>query len=907
MAYQNKPPIDELMHYGVARRSGRYPWGSGDDPYQHSGDFLSRIDELKKQGLSDTEIARTMKLTTTQFRTQKALAKDERRSLEVARAKDLRDKGYSLNEIAKQMGYSNDSSVRSLLNTNSEARMNAAKNTAKFLKEQVDEKGIIDIGPGVERELNVSREKLAQATHMLELEGYHVYNGRVPQQTNPGKFTTLTVLARPEKEHKDMFDYGQIKSVTDYVSYDQGETFKPAFAYPASFDSKRLQIRYAEDGGTQKDGVIELRRGVDDISLGKSHYAQVRILVDGKKYLKGMAVYSDDLPDGCDILFNTNKTKNVAKLDVLKDIKDDPDNPFGALIKEHGGQSYYIDKDGKEKLSVINKTREEGDWNEWSKELPSQFLSKQSKDLIKKQLDLAIADKQAEFDDINSLTIPTVKKAMLKTFADDCDAAAVHLKAAALPRQKYQVILPVPDLKETEVYAPNYHDGEKIALIRYPHGGTFEIPILTVNNKHAGARKLMGPQALDAVGINSKVAERLSGADFDGDTVMAIPTRGNGKNLKVNIISKDPLEGLKDFDPKMSYPERPGMTYMKYKKDGKTVDKTQIEMGKISNLITDMTLIGATDDELAKAVRHSMVVIDAGKHKLDYKQSEIDNDIATLKRKYQGHIGADGKYHEGSGTLISRAKSPVQVNKRKGNPIIDPETGEQSYKEVIEEYVDKNGKVQIRTQASTKMAETRDARTLSSGTPKEEMYADYANKLKALANQSRKEMLATGNIKYSKTAKETYATEVNSLNAKLNVVLKNTPRERHAQTVAAAEVKAKRESNPDLTKDEIKKLKQQALSKARARLGAKSHKIELNDREWEAIQAGAISENKLSQIISKVDADELRERATPRVKQTVTAGKKSKIKSMANSGYTISEIAKAVGLSTSMVSKELKG
>lgn len=137
-------PIAEeiLMHYGMPRRSGRYPWGSGENPYQHSGDFLSRIDELKSQGMSDTEIAKAMGLTTTQYRTQKSLAKDERRALDVARAKSLREDGLSLNEIAKEMGFANDSSVRSLLNENSEVRMNQAKTTAEFIKKQIDEKGI---------------------------------------------------------------------------------------------------------------------------------------------------------------------------------------------------------------------------------------------------------------------------------------------------------------------------------------------------------------------------------------------------------------------------------------------------------------------------------------------------------------------------------------------------------------------------------------------------------------------------------------------------------------------------------------------------------------------------------------------------------------------------------------------
>ena len=448
-----------LIHYGMPRRSGRYPWGSGKEPYQHSGDFLSRIDELKKQGLSDTEIAKSMGLTTTQFRTQRSLAKDERRAIEVETAKDLRNKGYSLNEIAEKMGYNNDSSVRSLLNENSEARMNQAKKTAEFLKKQIDEKGMIDVGAGVERELGISKEKMKEALYILELEGYPTYGGRVPQVTNKGKQTTLRVVCPPGTEHKDIYDYDKINSLKDYVSHDEGETFDPKFVYPKSMDSKRLQIRYAEDGGENKDGVIELRRGVDDLSLGNSHYAQVRILVDNNKYLKGMAVYGDDFPDGVDVIFNTNKKKGTPKEDVLKTVKDDPDNPFGSLIKEgindpdnpsseRGGQSYYYDKNGKKQLSLINKRAEEGDWGDWADKLPSQFLSKQSMSLIKKQLNLAEADKQAEFDDICSLTNPTVKKVLLKSFADDCDAAAEHLKAAALPRQKYQVILPLTSIKD---------------------------------------------------------------------------------------------------------------------------------------------------------------------------------------------------------------------------------------------------------------------------------------------------------------------------------------------------------------------------------------------------------------------------------------------------------------------------
>jgi orotate phosphoribosyltransferase-like protein len=892
---------DNLMHYGTPRHSGRYPWGSGDNPYQRSGDFLSRIEELKNQGLTETEIAKAMGMSTTQYRAQKSLAKDERRALDVARAKSLREDGLSLNEIAREMGFANDSSVRSLLNERSEARMNQAKKTAEFLKEQIAEKGMIDVGTGVERELGISKEKLKEALAILEAEGYPVYGGRIQQATNPGKHTTLQVVCPPGTEHKEIYDYDNIHSVKDYISYDDGESFRKSFVYPESMDSSRLKIRYAEDGGIEKDGVIEIRRGVEDLSLGESHYAQVRILVDGNRYLKGMAVYSDDLPDGVDVVFNTNKKQGTPTGDVLKKITNDPENPFGSLIKEHGGQSYYDDPNGKytdpvtgkkQSLSLINKRAEEGDWGEWSDHLPSQFLSKQSMTLINKQLDLATKDKFAEFDEICSLTNPTVKKALLKSFADDCDSAAVHLQAAALPRQKYQVILPVTDMKDDEVYAPNYKNGEKVALIRYPHGGTFEIPILTVNNKQPTAKRMLD-NALDAIGINSKVAERLSGADFDGDTVMVIPTGG-----KVKVTSTPPLKGLEGFDPKLEYGGKKEGTF-------KPMKNTQTEMGKISNLITDMTLKGATQDELARAVRHSMVVIDAEKHKLDYKQSERDNGISALKKKYQGTVDENGRYHEGAATLISRAKSETSVLKRKGSPIIDKETGEQRYKEVYEEYTDKNGKVKVRTQASTKMAETKDARTLSSGTPQEEAYADYANNMKSLANRARREMMNTGKIAYSASAKRTYQAEVDSLEAKLNVALKNAPRERQAQILANAAVKAKKQENPDMTKGEIKKANQQALTAARNSVGAKREPIQITDREWEAIQAGAISENRLTQIINNVDTDKLRQRATPRATTTLSSAKVNKIASMNASGYTTAEIAEALGVSASTVSKYL--
>ena len=453
---------DSLMHYGIKRRSGRYPWGSGDDAYQHGRDFLGRVEELKKSGWTETpeNIKSAFGLTTSQYRIEKALAKDERRMLDVARAKSLKEDGLGATEIGRKIGIP-ESTVRSLLNENSEARMNQARKTADFIKEQVDKKGMIDVGTGVERELNISKEKLNEALYILEREGYPIYKGGIPQATNPGQQTNQKVICVPGTEHKEIYNYDKVHSLNEYITRDDGQTFEKKFHYPSSMDSKRLKIRYNEEGGIEKDGIVELRRGVDDLSLGESRYSQVRILVDGTHYIKGMAVYSDNMPDGVDVVFNTNKKVGTPMTDVLKKIKSDPDNPFGSAIKdvEKGGQYWYDDpKTGKRKLGLINKRADEGDWNDWKDALPSQFLGKQTLTMAKKQLGLAKADKLAEFDEICSLTNPTVKKHLLQKFADECDAAAVDLQAAALPGQKYHVIIPITSLKDTEVYAPNYQN-----------------------------------------------------------------------------------------------------------------------------------------------------------------------------------------------------------------------------------------------------------------------------------------------------------------------------------------------------------------------------------------------------------------------------------------------------------------
>lgn len=902
---------DILMHYGVKRRSGRYPWGSGDNPYQHSGDFLSRVEELKKKGMSEKDIVDAMGLDSIkQYRLSCTVAKNERRRLDVDRAKSLSKDGLGATEIGKIMGV-NESTVRSWLDPNSEARMNRSIATCETLKKELETKKMIDIGSQVHRELGVTQNVLDEAVFMMEAEGYKRYGVGIPQPNNPSHRTTVMVLARPDISYGYAYNNtGEIMPVGEYHSKDGGLRWDKR-EYPASIDSNRVHIQYGDQGGSQKDGVIEIRRGVADLDLGNSHYAQVRIMVDGTHYLKGMAMYSDDIPAGKDIVFNTNKLTGTPKEKVFKEIKSDPDNPFGAYIKADG-QSKYDDPNGnyidpvtgkKQSLSAINKIKEEGDWDTYSRNLSQQFLSKQPMQLINKQLKLTYDDAESEFKDICALTNPVVKKKLLMEFANECDSKTVHLKAAALPRQETRVILPVTKLKETEVYAPYLENGEQVALVRYPHAGTFEIPTLTVNNKNPHAKKILG-NATDAIGINAKVAEQLSGADFDGDTVVVIPM-----NNKVKVKTTRAYQELIDFDPKVRYSTE-GKTGVKLMPKG-SVGR---EMGIASNLITDMTLRGADEKEIIRAVKHSMVVIDAHKHKLDYKQSEKDHGIAELKKKYQPKYDDDGNVIGGGGasTLLSRRKQDIRVPERRGSGRIDPETGKVTYKESGRTYKNKNGET-VEAETKVKLLNaTEDLRDLSSGTPQENAYADYGNKMKALAAQARKEWANAPNLQYSSSANKIYKDEVDSLMDKLDKAARDEPRQRRAQGLANSIIKAKLQQYPELTdkanKKDRAKMERLALDEARRQVGAstKDSQITLTDREWEAIQAGAISHTKATEIFRHCDPDAVRQRAMPRTTTQLSTAKVNKINWMKNQGYTIAEIAKANGVSVSTVNDYIK-
>lgn len=880
-----------LEHIGVARRSGRYPWGSGDRPFQSSEHFESFYQSLIDSGMNKTQAANAMGFTTTELRAYRTIAKNEQRAERRAMAIRLMDKGYSRSEIGRRMGI-NESSVRSLLDDTLAERNDRVTLTANLLKAELKKNPYLDVGEGIGLRLGVSDTMMKTALVMLEAEGYEVYNHK-SRALGTGYQINNKTLVPPGTDISDfMANRDKIAVPKGYIDLED-KVVRP-ITKPISIDSSTIQMVYGEEGGL-RDGLIEIRPGVREVSIGNSNYAQIRALVDDTHYMKGMAVYSNDLPEGVNVRIHTPKNDTGNVLDNLKPIKSDPDNPFKAVTR----QLYSKDENGNEVQSSMNIIYAEGEWNDWSSTLSSQMLSKQSWRLADEQLGIALDRKKAELADIRALTNDTVKRSMLKDFAESCDADAVDLKAAGMPGQRTQVLLPVPEMAPNEIYAPNYKNGEKVALVRHPHGGIFEIPVLKVNNRNPVARDILG-SAKDAVAINPSVAKQLSGADFDGDTVLVIPDPHN------RVATSKPLQGLKDFDAHNMYKGYEGMK----KLEGKAL---QNEMGRISNLITDMTIRGANDrsseSEIAAAIRHSMVVIDAEKHNLNYKQSYLDNGIANLKKKYQTG---------GASTLISRASAEVRVPEYKlrsaadGGPydrntgaLVKVRTGatQRKFDPLKNEWTTTDIP---KTTKSKVMAETSDARTISSGSRIENVYADFANSLKKLANDARRDYLTTPNAPYSPSAAKTYVAEVTSLNDKLTRVTLNKPLERQAQNVAGALVRARVADNPDMSPDDRKKLRTKALNDARLLTGAVRTTFDVTPREWEAIQAGAISSSKLTQIMMKGDGDQIKGYATPKNRPVLTDALAARARSMQTNGYTQTEIAEALGVSTSTINEALK-
>lgn len=946
-------PRETIMsHYGIARKSGRYPWGSGgafgtgdtETEIGRSSTILSLTKSMRNQGISEMDIAASFGMTQKQLRETKTIALAADRQYKINQITRMREeKGMSNVAIGKQLGIP-EPTVRSLMAKGVKEKAESLNTQIDYLRSEADKQGIIDVGIGNEHHLDISAQKLGSALAVLKEEGYAVLTVQTTGGNTPGKKTGVKVLIKPTDEMKaaatptekqkiayqvakDALANNKIGTITKY-SNDGGDTLL-GIEPPISFSSKRLGIKYKEDGGADADGVMYVRPGVKDIELGGKNYAQVRVMVDGSHYIKGMAMYKTDLPDGVDIQFNTNKSNSGNKLDALKELKKtndgavDMENPFGSQIARQIGEMGPKGRVNK-LTSVMNLVNEAGDWKDWNSELSSQVLSKQSPILAKKQLDLAVDRKRQQLDEIMAYTNPTVRKKLLQEFSDAADRSAITMQGAGMKNQITHVILPLNTLKDNEIYAPNYPNGERIVLVRFPHGGKFEIPEVTNNTTNREGKRLLG-QATDAVGINSRVAERLSGADFDGDTVLVIPQRGRG-----GLKTSPALRELKNFNVKDEYPAYDGMQTIdkgvynaKTKKveypPGKRSDPSRKgnEMGNASNLINDMTIGGATNSELARAVKYSMVVIDSEKHALDFKAAYDRNGIDALKRRYQG-VSEKTNQPKGAATIISRAKSR-DTQRRVKERGVDPLTGKKKYVDDGDDYVDKKGNVVSPTMRTTKLQKALDsapdgAYAITSGGSKktpgtviEAVYAEHSNTMRSIADEARRQMVNTVEPKKDPSATKAYARQVKSLDDQLTIALRNKPLERQAKIIADHTVKLRTDANPEMDKSEKKKLNAMALNEARLRTGAKRKTIEITQSEWDAIQAGAISPTRLRDILDNTDPELVKKYATPKQAKLMDGGKAVRAAAMLANGSTQAEVAAALGVSLTTLKTTLNG
>lgn len=322
--YECMVAMDELEHYGTPRHSGRYPWGSGDNPYQRQKSFYGAYQDLLKKGMKPTEIAKAFDMNTSQLRAKVSNTKIEMRAAERAELQRLVDKGMSLSSAAKQLDIP-WSTAKNMLSDDYDRKQRITNACANTLKEQVEEKKYLDITSGIEHQLGVSSTKLNNTVALLKEQGYKVNYIKV-EQMGTGKFTTMKVLTKEDVPYAEIAAHkDEIRPVSDVYTEDGGESWRKIEA-PRPIPASEIEINYTKDGkgGVEKDGLIELRRGVDELSLGKASYAQVRIAVqqegddehpNGTHYMKGMAVYSDDLPDGVNVRYNTNKAEGTPLFD----------------------------------------------------------------------------------------------------------------------------------------------------------------------------------------------------------------------------------------------------------------------------------------------------------------------------------------------------------------------------------------------------------------------------------------------------------------------------------------------------------------------------------------------------------------------------------------------------------------
>lgn len=113
---------------------------------------------------------------------------------------------------------------------------------------------------------------------------------------------------------------------------------------------------------SKKEGIIEIRPGVPELSLGDKRYSMVRVFIGvSKHFIKGMAVYSEEIPEGYDIVFYTRLKSNGTFAG------------YGQVERKRRTQKPF---------EIIEAP---GCWKEWTESLPklsSEFISRPKREKL---------------------------------------------------------------------------------------------------------------------------------------------------------------------------------------------------------------------------------------------------------------------------------------------------------------------------------------------------------------------------------------------------------------------------------------------------------------------------------------------------------------------------------------------
>ena len=240
--------------------------------FQSQGFVLISIPDIREEGRTETQIANELGLTTTQLRNAITYARKEEREYNREQVAGMKEAGLSNVEIGQRLGIS-EGTVRNYISDNKSSKATSEQqldNIEKALSDSLKQTGHLDVGVGVERQLGVSRTKFnAVVNQMVENGDLYIHNIQIQRLNDPTKYTIVKVLSTEPDYLKVLKDSTNIGNL-EYFSDDKALESAKRFETPQMVDLNRIKIRYQEDGGADLDGLIEIRKGTEDLDLGNS-------------------------------------------------------------------------------------------------------------------------------------------------------------------------------------------------------------------------------------------------------------------------------------------------------------------------------------------------------------------------------------------------------------------------------------------------------------------------------------------------------------------------------------------------------------------------------------------------------------------------------------------------------------